>query len=589
MAKTVDGLSRRWEGQALGERVALLLILVPLVLELAVVVHFGVNTVFGDEFYYTDFIRTVREGGDWTPWILRQHNEHRVVPMKLVMAPLALATDWDTRAEMAVSVLLTAGVVAALFRMYRRAGGKGLLAFVPVPWLVCVLSQFQTLLYGMMMCFVFTVLGVIWAIALLRGRGASLLAAVLSAVMATFSTLNGFLVWPLGAAVLAVRRRWPALAIWLAGAAACAWLYFRRFDIPPNTDVLTPGAEGLFRFAAFTVTLLGAPLGLPSVVWSGVIGLGVLFAVGAVAWSARRGGWSELERVSELAAVVLFALMTAAVVALGRASDMRAAVESRYVTMIVVGLAAAWLLLVTRRVERVEQVERRGPQPLLFAALGLLVPGLLAANIYGWKSAREWSQARLGERFVLQTFESQPPGTFGSPEREADVRRSARYMKEARLGAFAGPSDLLLLLRWQEGVTGNDILPGAAVQQELICPVGTLRDVGVTLAGASASTPGTVVLSLSENGRLLAQRSVVINEIGGRVWLELPLRSPLRGCEGRHLLLEVACPAGRPGATLTAWFYPDYYPGEPRQAGNNRLLGRDLGVALNAFSAGILR
>ena len=60
------------------------------------------NTLRLDEFFYVDFLRALREGGDWLPYLWQQHNEHRVIPTKLVMIPNALFLSWNRVAEMYV-------------------------------------------------------------------------------------------------------------------------------------------------------------------------------------------------------------------------------------------------------------------------------------------------------------------------------------------------------------------------------------------------------------------------------------------------------------------------------------------------------
>ncbi|HEX3529645.1 MAG TPA: hypothetical protein VH988_21510 [Thermoanaerobaculia bacterium] len=87
-------------------RLGLLLVAAPLGLQALIVYALGVNTLLGDEFLYSDFIREILEGRSWLHWLWVQHNEHRVIPMKLVMALLAPWTRWSTVAEMYVSVVL---------------------------------------------------------------------------------------------------------------------------------------------------------------------------------------------------------------------------------------------------------------------------------------------------------------------------------------------------------------------------------------------------------------------------------------------------------------------------------------------------
>ena len=252
--------------ESLRSRLALTLALAPLGLQALAVHLFGVNTLVWDEFYYVDFIRQVRAGENWLAWLWRQHNEHRVIPMKLAMAPLAMLTRWNTKAEMYLSVLLAGLLVLGLWRLYRRAGGESLLLFAPVPWLVCSLSQFQNMLFGMMMCHYFTLLGVVWAFVFLdRRSGGGLAAAVLCGTAASYSIANGLLVWPVGLLLLLVLGARRALVLsWGVASVVVTALYFYHFGIPAGSQHISHDLQGLYRIASFGVASLGAPLGAGS-------------------------------------------------------------------------------------------------------------------------------------------------------------------------------------------------------------------------------------------------------------------------------------------------------------------------------------
>ncbi len=148
-------------------RLGLALVAVPLVGQLLTVFFLGVNTPSADEFAYIDFIRALREGGRWLPMLFYQHNEHRVVPVKVTMALLQPFVGWNPKVEMYVSVLLAGLVLLGLWRLYRRAGGTDLLLFAPAAWLFCNLAQYENMLYGLQMCHYFTVAGVVWALVFL--------------------------------------------------------------------------------------------------------------------------------------------------------------------------------------------------------------------------------------------------------------------------------------------------------------------------------------------------------------------------------------------------------------------------------------
>ncbi|HET7469869.1 MAG TPA: hypothetical protein VFJ81_09355, partial [Gemmatimonadales bacterium] len=323
------------------------LVAMPLAAQAATVFFLGVNVLVWDEFYYVDMIRQARAGENWLPWLLLQHNEHRVVPMKLAMVPLALLTRWNMKAEMYFSAFLAALIVLGLWRLYRHAGGRDLLLFAPAAWLACNLAGYQNMLYGMMMCFYFTVLGVVWALVFLARRTlGGLLLAMGCGVMASFSILNGFVVWPAGLlALLAWRERPGRIALWIAAGLASVLVYLRNFQIAPNTHPVALDPAGLVRIARFTVTALGAPLGAGSVPWSAALGLTVLAAVLALAIRWRREGRERWAAEALPAALVLFGLLSCGVIAVGRASDPIAAVESRYVAFSSLGLVGLYLCI----------------------------------------------------------------------------------------------------------------------------------------------------------------------------------------------------------------------------------------------------
>ena len=163
--------------QDMRSRMGLALAVAPLLLPFLLVARFGVNTLRLDEFFYVDFLRALREGGDWLPFLWKQHNEHRVIATKLVMIPNALFLSWNRVAEMYVSAFLSVLIVLGLWRLYRRCGGGGLLLFAPLAWLACSLAQYEILLYGLLTCHYFTILGFVWALVFLDRPGAGSFAA----------------------------------------------------------------------------------------------------------------------------------------------------------------------------------------------------------------------------------------------------------------------------------------------------------------------------------------------------------------------------------------------------------------------------
>jgi hypothetical protein len=568
-------------------RLGLALVLAPVMGQLLVVSLLGVNTPVGDEFAYVDFVRAVREGGSWLPMVWLQHNEHRVVPVKLTMALLEPFTGWNLKAEMYVSAALAALIVLGLWRLYRLAGGASLLLFAPVSWLYCNLSQYENMLYGLLMCHYFTAAGVIWALVFLARRsGTGIVLAVLCGLIASFSTLNGLLIWPLGLVPLLAREERPARMItWIAAGAAAFTLYFFDFQQPPGLAALHLGLGELPRIAKYGITALGAPLAAGSIGWSRAIGLTLLVFIATLAHRLlRRPGRARLRDDAFPASLMLFGLVSCAIIAGGRASTGVPPLESRYIAYTSLTFVGIYLLI-SRTAERSAVPLAQFPQ--LVATLALFVPGVIAADLQGLHEARLWRATGLRDQFLLQTFDHQPDEVLGEPAFVAHLRQTAPYLRAHRLGAFAEPQRLLLPTRWEEREATGLVLPGRPVEQRLVCPVHELRDVALTLAQEGPPDEATVAISVWMGGRRLAGRTLQASALSTR-WTEVPLPEPLRSCQGRELTVRVESSNAVPTTRLIYFTFPEYYPGELRQAGIPLAPSRSLGLSLNGFFFGLL-
>ncbi len=572
-------------------RLALALVLAPLGLQALVVHWFGVNTLVWDEFYYVDFIRQVRAGTGWLRWLWVQHNEHRVIPMKLAMAPLALATHWNTKAEMYLSVLLAGLVILGLWRLYRRAGGESLLLFTPVAWLTCSLSQFQNMLYGMMICHYFTLLGVVWAFVFLDGESAvGLAAAIVCGFLASYSIANGLLIWPVGLLFLLARGARRSLTVaWTVASLVLGAAYFYHFRLPPGTKTAAHDLLGLYRFASYAAAALGSPLGAGSMDWSRAAGLALALAVAAVAWRWGRdwrGGRRGLPLVREEAlpaALILFALLSCAMIAFGRVASGTPPLESRYIVYSSLAWVGVYMLAVIWS-------RREVPNGRLWLAgmLALLIPGLLAADLFGLRQSKAWKSQRLRERFLLQTAEAQPDEALSGLYFVPQLRQMVPYLRAARLGPFHEPQDLLLLVRWREGQVAGEILPDRPLEEAFVCNVETLYEAGGVLSTYGRPNRSTLSASLWEGNRRLGVRAVPLAGMADSSWVSIAPAEPLHGCRGRTLTLRFTSADATPGNAASVWTYPSYYPGELRQAGRPILPGRALGLEINAYRAGLL-
>lgn len=572
----------------LQRRIGLALVAIPMVLPFLVVAVLGVNTVRMDEFYFVDFVHTVRDGGNWLPELWKQHNEHRVIPSKLVMIPNALYFGWNRVAEMYVSAVLCVLTVLGLWRLYQRSGGRELLLFAPVAWLVCSLAAYENLLYGLLSCHYFTVVGFVWALVCLDHPGwGRFTAAVFFGLLASFSVFNGLLVWPIGLLLLLVRGERPAVsAAWLMAGVVTVALYFTgyQFHVPLRAPLdFSPG--GLARSGWYGLTVLGAPLAAGSVQWGLILGTLVAATAAVTAWGWWRDGYARWREDVLPGALLIFGLLSCALVSVARAT-MISPLQSRYVTHASFALIGAYLLVCTASWRR---GTAPGASPRLVAMLGLLAAGLAAAQLEGLERARAWKVGRLTEKFLLQTFDRQLDASISPLFFDlADLKRLVPYLRDERLGPFASPQDLLLMMRWQEGTPLQEILPGRAVEQTLVCPVAELRDVAVVFATYARPNTSHLQVTVDTAEHRLGARTLSAAGLKDSGWVEIPLDEPLFDCQGREIRIRIETSDATPGNAVTSWTYPPYYQGSLRQ-GDLAVPDRSLGVALNGFQLRVLK
>ncbi len=210
----------------------------PLAAVLHVVLRYGVNFPFADQWDFIAFF-AAQEAGElrWRDvWAL--HNEHRMVAPKLAMLGLASLTRWNIVAEMLASVVLALASLLILLQLaqpvLRGSGQVGRLwTMLTLSLYVFSLAQGTNRLWGWqiqwflsLFAAVLTVALATWSLGSVR-PWAYVAGAALAALVCQFSIASGVVAWGAGAMVLAVhplRRR--VLAPWLAAAAVATAAFF---------------------------------------------------------------------------------------------------------------------------------------------------------------------------------------------------------------------------------------------------------------------------------------------------------------------------------------------------------------------------
>jgi hypothetical protein len=418
------------------------LILLPGALSIAYVQEFGVNVVFRDQWSVVSLFRALSldelSFGDlWAP-----HNEHRFFFPHIVMLVLGTATEWNNLVEMYLIQACFFVTLVCLLLAFRAEGGPRLILFVPIAFLVFSLRQSQNMLWGFQITFVFAQMFAVLALFLLylaeRGalRKVAFPTSLLSGTVATFSAIQGLLVWPAGLLLLIVapsrgRTKGMLVVVWSligAGEWVVYFLGYERNVASPSSELLALPTTG----AQFFLTLLGSPL-FPQrelVLVSGAILAGLIVASLFLVW--RRG---KLGEYSFWLSLLAFSLFTSLAITSGRISrGVEAATAPKYTTFSIIAVICVYAILVKLRSEE----RTRLTTALLGSASVVILASIPVSYWNGINLGAEIRATREEAAYVLSTYESQPDERLevihGRPE---TVKRRAPILEDLELNVFS--------------------------------------------------------------------------------------------------------------------------------------------------------
>jgi hypothetical protein len=235
----------------------------PVLAYLWLIEHYGVNVIEGDQWDDVTVIRASHVhlfswGVMWA-----QHNENRIFFPNLLVVAMSRTTHFNILDEEYLSALMLIGAAMLILSAHkRRAPGIPWLYYVPAVFVIFSFAQFGNTLWGFQMAWFLVLLafaGTLFLLDRLELNWISYSGAIACAVVGSFSSLQGLLIWPVGIFLLYHRRRsWPWAAGWIASGVASTILYFYNF----NQSTLGNGAVKYpFASLKFFLFALGDVLG----------------------------------------------------------------------------------------------------------------------------------------------------------------------------------------------------------------------------------------------------------------------------------------------------------------------------------------
>lgn len=254
-----------------------LALVVPAAIVLCLVLRFGVNVPYLDQWDLINLLAAMHNGGLGWDDVFRQHNEHRMVFPKLVMLGLASVTRWNIVVELMVSVALAAAslvVLLALARpVLRQISPLGRLwAGFTLSAMLFSLAQWENWLWGWQIQWFLSLLAAVSVIALATSslRASQpwphVAVAAVAAVVCQYSIASGVVAWVAGGFVLAIHpRRHVIIPVWLLAAAGTTSSTSRVMSAHPITRRCWSRSSNSPRSWSMSPTTCQAPsAGVPS-------------------------------------------------------------------------------------------------------------------------------------------------------------------------------------------------------------------------------------------------------------------------------------------------------------------------------------
>jgi hypothetical protein len=471
-----------------------LLILLPAALGILYVHLFGVSVVRRDAWTMVPIFERWSSGTLQVSDFFVQHFEHRSAFPELVMLLLGIATRYNNVGEMyiiQICFLVTLVILLLAFRAdLKKANVEpalGLLLFVPVSLLVFSLRQSEVMLFGYQINFAFVVTFGVLAFFLLYLVGdrsfkkTAFVGALASATIATYSVVQGLLVWPVGLLellILPLERAKKAYAIvwglvgvaewvayiwgWSPGRDCSSFIDWRQAGSSCSASGLSVDPSLLYVFVHplagidFFLNLLASSLFWPQncSLADGLLGQHLGTVVGMLVVCLALGSLFVIykdRRLGESAfwvSIVLYSFLILAAITYGRSGKgVELALAQRYTTFSIFAVVSVYGLLATTVLKRGLSIRSPRIGTLLLVFLfGAVVVNAAAVYYPNGIMAGRKSKAKNEEiAYVLSSYESQSDALLadisgiGGEKGARVVRERAPVLQRLGYNVFSEP------------------------------------------------------------------------------------------------------------------------------------------------------
>lgn len=351
---------------------------VPVFAYFAFVQHFGVNVVIYDQWSDVALVARAFSGHLSVGAIWAQHNQNRIFFPNLLVLAFGYLTHLDVHVEEYFSALLLVVAVGVIIWTHRRRSPQTpMIWYCPVVILMLSWVQFENSLWGFQLAWYVVMACLAGTLSVLDRdclNSVALIVAVLIAIIGSYSSLQGLLIWPAGLILLLYRRsQWRVTLAWITAALITTGLYFynlHRSQLPP--DQINPLHHPIFATKLFFFSLGNVagkpkviplwPIATPSHFFLGstsplIVTLGVVIFVVSILAIGKAGIRNTRDRSEPLGvALILVGLGFDLLTVVGRGLHGYAGVSaSRYTTFNMLAIVGAYLVVISRPTQHSER------------------------------------------------------------------------------------------------------------------------------------------------------------------------------------------------------------------------------------------
>jgi hypothetical protein len=420
---------------------------------------FAVNTVWVDQWSDLALINHTYSGHLTLSALWAQHTDNRILFPNLVVLLLAKTTHFNVVDEAFLSgCLLVIATSLLIVGHRRRLKSTPWVFYVPVAIVMFSFVQNDNTLWGFQFAWYLVLLALSMALVLCDDPRWSWLiaaAAMAAAVIGSYSSVQGLLIWPSALVLLLLRRRpLPFVLVWIAVGAATTALYFVNFNTHNGASssgyVFHHPIQGI-RFFFFSVGNVTGTHG-----GNGSVALGILIVLMALGLVLTALISSRGDEAAPLGiALICYGLLFALFITDGRAAaGLDAGNDSRYMTFNLLTLVGCYLVIISMR--GALHREHGSFKFLWWASLGLVGVAvcltLILGTINGVDDATSWQKEQIQASRVIVNIKRAPDSMVErvlhvNPYFLSQYRALSAFAEENKLSLFANAETVGLYQR----------------------------------------------------------------------------------------------------------------------------------------------